>query len=261
MSINVDIDKLKSFVAVGEELHFTRAAQNRLHVSQPWLSRSVKSLEDKLGVQLFERHSRHVQLTAPGRRLLYGARRIVHDFDRTVSAVVRDRRGNGHVTVGYSPYVDLLQQWSCGPNEKSFNFSLVLLVGYHVEREVLEFEHLCFLPLNQSGEYVPTADIAWAAHRVMCQVNASSGHVLALHVFLDRVNRLEGQFFANNAKEPLCASGASACIDSPASHGPLTVPPDPLNDNGFNRCPFRHSLVLVKGHRPDFVSDGSGVGS
>jgi DNA-binding transcriptional LysR family regulator len=107
MSINVDLDRLKSFVAVGEELHFTRAAQNRLHVSQPWLSRSVKSLEQKLGVQLFERHSRHVELTRPGRRLLYGARKILHDFDQTVSAVVRDRKGNGHLTVGYSPYVDL----------------------------------------------------------------------------------------------------------------------------------------------------------
>jgi DNA-binding transcriptional LysR family regulator len=107
MSINVDIDKLKGFVAVGEELHFTRAAQNRLHVSQPWLSRSVKSLEEKLGVQLFERHSRHVELTPSGRRLLYGARKIIHDFDRTVLAVVRDRKGNGHLTVGYSPYVDL----------------------------------------------------------------------------------------------------------------------------------------------------------
>ena len=48
MSINIDLDRLKSFVAVGEELHFTRAAQNRLHVSQPWLSRSVKSLEQSL---------------------------------------------------------------------------------------------------------------------------------------------------------------------------------------------------------------------
>ena len=80
MSINVDLDRLKSFVAVGEELHFTRAAQNRLHVSQPWLSRSVKSLEQKLGVQLFERHSRHVELTPSGRRLLYGARKIIYDF-------------------------------------------------------------------------------------------------------------------------------------------------------------------------------------
>jgi DNA-binding transcriptional LysR family regulator len=107
MSVNVDLDKLKGFVAVGEELHFTRAAQSRLHVSQPWLSRSIKSLENKLGVQLFERHSRHVELTPPGRRLLYGARKIIHDFDRTVSAVVRERKDNRRLTVGYSSYVDL----------------------------------------------------------------------------------------------------------------------------------------------------------
>src|ERR1700692_4201664 len=107
MSINVDLDRLKSFVAVGEELHFTRAAQTRLHVSQPWLSRSVKSLENKLGVQLFERHSRHVELTPSGRRLLYGARKIIHDFDRTVSAVVRERADIARLTVGYSSYVDL----------------------------------------------------------------------------------------------------------------------------------------------------------
>jgi DNA-binding transcriptional LysR family regulator len=107
MPVNVDLDKLKGFVAVGEELHFTRAAQSRLHVSQPWLSRSIKSLENKLGVQLFERHSRHVELTPPGRRLLYGARKIIHDFDRTVSAVVRERTDNGRLTIGYSSYVDL----------------------------------------------------------------------------------------------------------------------------------------------------------
>jgi DNA-binding transcriptional LysR family regulator len=107
MSVNVDLDKLKGFVAVGEELHFTRAAQTRLHVSQPWLSRSIKSLESKLGVQLFERHSRHVELTPPGRRLLYGARKIIHDFDRTVSAVVRETKDKGRLTIGYSSYVDL----------------------------------------------------------------------------------------------------------------------------------------------------------
>jgi DNA-binding transcriptional LysR family regulator len=118
MSVNVDFDKLKRFVAVGEELHFTRAAENRLHVSQPWLSRSVRSLEEKLGVQLFYRHSRRVELTAPGRRFLYGARKLIHDFDRTVSAVVQEKKGGGHLTVGYSSYVDLhfiaaLKEISC----------------------------------------------------------------------------------------------------------------------------------------------------
>jgi DNA-binding transcriptional LysR family regulator len=146
MSINVDLDRLKSFVAVGEELHFTRAAQNRLHVSQPWLSRSVKSLEQKLGVQLFERHSRHVELTPPGRRLLYGARKILHDFDRTVSAVVRDRKGNGHLTVGYSPYVDLrfmteLEEMALGESPTaniSFESSSSEEMVLNVERGVWE---------------------------------------------------------------------------------------------------------------------------
>jgi DNA-binding transcriptional LysR family regulator len=146
MSINVDLDRLKSFVAVGEELHFTRAAQNRLHVSQPWLSRSVKSLEQKLGVQLFERHSRHVELTPPGRRLLYGARKILHDFDRTVSAVVRDRKGNGHLTVGYSPYVDLrfmteLEEMALGESltaNISFETSSSEEMVLNVERRVWE---------------------------------------------------------------------------------------------------------------------------
>ena len=146
MSINVDLDRLKSFVAVGEELHFTRAAQNRLHVSQPWLSRSVKSLEQKLGVQLFDRHSRHVELTPPGRRLLYGARKILHDFDRTVSAVVRDRKGNGHLTVGYSPYVDLrfmteLEEMALGESPTaniSFESSSSEEMVLNVERRVWE---------------------------------------------------------------------------------------------------------------------------
>jgi DNA-binding transcriptional LysR family regulator len=146
MSINVDLDRLKSFVAVGEELHFTRAAQNRLHVSQPWLSRSVKSLEQKLGVQLFDRHSRHVELTPPGRRLLYGARKILHDFDRTVSAVVRDRKGNGHLTVGYSPYVDLrfmteLEEMALGESltaNISFETSSSEEMVLNVERRVWE---------------------------------------------------------------------------------------------------------------------------
>jgi len=146
MSINVDLDRLKSFVAVGEELHFTRAAQNRLHVSQPWLSRSVKSLEQKLGVQLFDRHSRHVELTPPGRRLLYGARKILHDFDRTVSAVVRDRKGNGRLTVGYSPYVDLrfmteLEEMALGESPTaniSFESSSSEEMVLNVERRVWE---------------------------------------------------------------------------------------------------------------------------
>jgi DNA-binding transcriptional LysR family regulator len=107
MSVNVDLEQLRNFVAVGEELHFTRAAETRLHISQPWLSRSVRNLEQELGVKLFNRHSRRVELTVPGRRLLYGARKVLHELDRAVSAVVEEKKNNGHITVGYSVFVDL----------------------------------------------------------------------------------------------------------------------------------------------------------
>jgi DNA-binding transcriptional LysR family regulator len=171
MSINVDLDKLKSFVAVGEELHFTRAAQHRLHVSQPWLSRSVRSLEQKLGVQLFERHSRHVELTAPGRRLLYGARKIIHDFDRTVSAVVREKRANGHVVVGYSPYVDLrfmteLKEVIQGESE-TVNVSFESAPSEEITLRVLNREWDCgivVLPLGTSDlEIIPLFKLPLAA--------------------------------------------------------------------------------------------------
>jgi DNA-binding transcriptional LysR family regulator len=59
--------QLQFFIAVAEELSFSRAAV-RLHVAQPSLSTQVKALEEEVGAQLFERDKRHVSLTPAGRR-------------------------------------------------------------------------------------------------------------------------------------------------------------------------------------------------
>jgi DNA-binding transcriptional LysR family regulator len=82
----VEQRELRYFVAVAEELHFTRAAA-RLAVSQPPLSATIARLEAKLGAQLFVRDSRNVALTAAGAELLARARRILDDVDEAVGAV------------------------------------------------------------------------------------------------------------------------------------------------------------------------------
>lgn len=76
----MEIRHLRYFVAVAEELHFGRAAE-RLHMSQPPLSKRIAELERELGVELLVRTSRHVELSSEGRRLLPLAREALRAFD------------------------------------------------------------------------------------------------------------------------------------------------------------------------------------
>lgn len=84
--MDVHLRDLRYFLAVADELHFTRAAQ-RLFVSQPALSRQIRALEQHLRGPLFERRAQGVRLTVAGRAFLPHARQVVAAWDETQAAV------------------------------------------------------------------------------------------------------------------------------------------------------------------------------
>ncbi len=81
----VDIRQIRSFIAVAEELNFSRAA-SRLNISQPSLSQQIRQLENTVRVPLLWRTSRQVELTAGGRAFLVDARATISQMDHAVLA-------------------------------------------------------------------------------------------------------------------------------------------------------------------------------
>jgi DNA-binding transcriptional LysR family regulator len=97
----MELRHLRYFVAVAEELQFSRAAL-RLHVAQPALSQQIQQLERELGVQLLARTKRRVALTDPGAAFLQEARRTLAASDTAVRLARRAAAGEtGRLRVGY----------------------------------------------------------------------------------------------------------------------------------------------------------------
>lgn len=92
---------LTYFVAVAEELHFSRAAK-KLNMSQPPLSKQIGQLEEKIGVKLFKRTRRRVELTPAGEVLLEDARKILALSGEAARRALRAGKGEiGRISVGY----------------------------------------------------------------------------------------------------------------------------------------------------------------
>jgi DNA-binding transcriptional LysR family regulator len=100
--MDLDLRKLRYFVAVAEELHFGRAAE-RLHIAQPVLSRQIRALEDEVRAQLFVRTKRATELTAAGRQLLDDAHPLLASAEAARRRVAQAARGSKTFTIGFMP--------------------------------------------------------------------------------------------------------------------------------------------------------------
>ncbi|MEU6934496.1 LysR family transcriptional regulator [Streptomyces sp. NPDC046385] len=129
MNTSGDLDPrlLRSFVAVAEELHFTRAAA-RLYTAQQALSRDIRRLERELGAELFVRSTRQVALTADGERLVPYAHRVLTAYAELADAfrgaprpllVDLNSAGLGHEQVirrarALAPQLELMARYESG---------------------------------------------------------------------------------------------------------------------------------------------------
>jgi DNA-binding transcriptional LysR family regulator len=96
----VELRHVRYFLAVAEYLNFSKAAQ-QLHIAQPPLSRQIRQLEDDLGVALFVRNKRHVELTEAGRVFLAEARKLVVQAGHATEAARHAQKGeSGSVKIG-----------------------------------------------------------------------------------------------------------------------------------------------------------------
>ncbi|MFZ3084877.1 LysR substrate-binding domain-containing protein [Rhodoferax ferrireducens] len=107
----MNLRQLRYFVAVAEELHFGRAAV-RLHISQPPLSQQIHNLEEVLGVILFKREKKRIELTFAGQVFLDSARKLLEQSQLAIHSARRAAKGEvGTLAIGYAssiPFTGLI---------------------------------------------------------------------------------------------------------------------------------------------------------
>ncbi|WP_165422883.1 LysR substrate-binding domain-containing protein [Ktedonosporobacter rubrisoli] len=100
-SKDIELRHLRYFVAVAEELHFSRAAE-KLQIAQPPLSQQIRQLEHMLGVRLFERNYHTVTLTAAGEVFLAEARHVLDEMEQALARMQDAKQGLvGRLNIGY----------------------------------------------------------------------------------------------------------------------------------------------------------------
>lgn len=132
----MELRHLRYFIAVAEELHFGHAAE-RLHIAQPPLSQQIKGLEEELGVQLFNRTKRKVELTPAGSMFLPEARLTLQQAERAKRMAIDAQQGvRGLLRVGFV-------------TSASYSILPVLVRRFRRENPLIDLELMEMTPCQQ----------------------------------------------------------------------------------------------------------------
>lgn len=209
----IELRQLRYVVAVSEDLHFGRAA-NRLHLAAPSLSKQIRQLERLLGYPLFQRGTRHVELTAMGSAFVEEAREALEHVKLalTLSAGIHRAQSATHV-VAYSPWVD--------PAWIQRSRRALVLDGFHSvvfrsECAADQIQHLFEGRLSGGIMVLPIADArlrVYFVRREQLVLAVSADHALAGHEVI-RPCDLAGQAVISTASsEPSLHEQLSALCD------------------------------------------------
>lgn len=202
----MELRHLRYFVAVAEELNFTRAAK-KLHLTQPSLTRQIHDLEEELGVRLLNRTKVEVSLTNEGAGFLVNARRLVALSVESVKAVQRQGRGeSGELNVGYlfKFNFDLLPA-TLKTFYQTFPEVAVNLFDMSPAEQLRALDarkvDLAFVGLRPPAAQKHMAGLAWecvAHHNVVVVLPADHKLTKASEI---RINDLKSQFFVAMSEE------------------------------------------------------------
>ena len=192
--MDVDLRRLRYFVAVAEELHFGRAA-DRLHIAQPVLSRQIRVLEGELRTELFSRNRRGTTLTPAGEQLLADAGDLLASAEALVRRLRAAAEGARRLTIGFmpgitlTPVVRLLRARHPGLDVR------MLRTGWHDQVAVLRDGRadvgIVRLPIDRTGLAVvplytePRVAVVASGHRLAGKNSVRIADLAEDHLLLD----------------------------------------------------------------------------
>ncbi|KUN25240.1 LysR family transcriptional regulator [Streptomyces antibioticus] len=277
--MDVDLRKLRYFVAVAEELHFGRAAE-RLHIAQPVLSRQIRSLEDELGVEVFDRGRRGTLLTPAGEQLLQDAVPLL----ASAQALLRRAKAAGQdtptLTIGFMPGITLTPATAAFSSVRPGVNVRLLRTSWDDQVDVLLDGRadigIVRLPIDQLGLHVrplfsePRLVMLPAEHRLADRASVTVRDLAGEHLLQDPDAVPEWRDVALELRDrrrpevpaihqveeklELVASGAGICV-LPLSTARFYTRPDvialPVEDIGPNEV----ALAWVASRRSPLIHD------